>query len=478
LKDFARAAVDRASSCGASYADCRVIERLSQDIVAKNGELERMATGRDYGWGVRVIVDGGWGFASTFRFDPPSLESTVKKACEIARATASLRKRPVRLAPAPVVQAAWATPIVKDPFRVDDGVKASTVIEASKVMMQPKVRAAQAMMAFLKETKTLATSEGSLVEQVIYESSASIQAFATDGREVQRRTYPNSIFGDVRTEGYEHIEKVDIVRAAPRIASEAVELLSVPQCPAGTTTIILDPTQLALQLHESGGHPMELDRVLNHEADFAGTSFLGLDKLGTFRYGSHQVNITADATLPGGRGTFAYDDDGVAAQRTELVKRGILVGYMSSRETAGELGWLSTGANRADGWGRIPIVRMTNVCLEPGEWTLEDLIADTDDGLYLHTNKSWSIDDRRLNFQFGTEVGYVIKNGRIVGTVKNPVYTGITYQFWGGCDAVCDRSDWHVYGFPCGKATPGQNGHVGHGTSHARFRNVVVGVKA
>ena len=477
MKDFARAAVDRAKACGASYADCRVIERLSQDIIAKNGELERFATGRDYGWGVRVLVDGGWGFASTFRFDPSSLESTVKRACDVARATASLRKTPVRLAPAPVVNATWTTPIVKDPFRVDDGLKVGTVLDASKAMMQPKVRTASAMMAFLKETKTLATSEGSLIEQVIYESSASIQAFAMEGREVQRRTYPNSIFGDVRTEGYEHIEKVDIAGAAPRIASEAVELLSAPECPAGATTIILDPTQLALQLHESGGHPMELDRVLGHEADFAGTSFLTLDKLGTFRYGSDKVNIVADATLPGGRGTFAYDDDGVPGQRTQLVKQGILVGYMSSRETAGGLGWESSGANRADGWGRIPIVRMTNVCLEPGEWTLDDLIAATDDGLYLHTNKSWSIDDRRLNFQFGTEVGHVIKNGKIVGKVKNPVYTGITYQFWGGCDAVCNRDDWHVYGFPCGKATPGQNGHVGHGTSHTRFRNVAVGVR-
>ena len=478
MKDFARTVVEQAKSRGTSYADCRVVERTSQDIRAKNGDLDDISSGKDLGWGVRVLIDGAWGFASTYRFERNAVDATVERAVEIARASGMLRRTPVRLAPAPVVAVTWMTPVKKDPFLVSDNVKVGTVIAASKAMMIPSVRSSLAMMAFLKETKTLATSEGSLIEQVIYESSASIQATAIEGTEVQRRTYPNSIFGDVRTEGYEHIEAEDIVAVAPRIAAEAVELLKAPPCPAGTTTIILDPTQLALQLHESGGHPLELDRVLCHEADFAGTSFLTLDKLGKFRYGSPHVNITGDATVPGGRGTFAFDDDGIPGGRTELVKEGILTGYLSSRETAGEMGWASSGACRADGWNRTPIVRMTNVNLEPGAFTLDGLIADTDDGLYLHTNKSWSIDDRRLNFQFGTEAGYLIKKGKIAGKVKNPIYTGITYRFWGGCDAVCNEDDWHVYGFPCGKAVPGQNGHVGHGTSHARFRGVEVGVRA
>ncbi len=204
-------------------------------------------------------------------------------------------------------------------------------------------------------------------------------------------------------------------------------------------TIILGPTQLALQVHESCGHPIELDRVFGTEASYAGTSFLTTEKLGNFRYGSEIVNITADATVPAGLGTFGYDDEGVPAQRTPIVRDGIFVGYLTSRETAAMLGQQSNGAMRADGWNRIPLIRMTNVNLEPGEWDLDDLIADTDDGIYMEMNKSWSIDDKRLNFQFGTEIAYQIKRGKLGQMYKNATYTGITTQFWASCDAICSR---------------------------------------
>ena len=241
--------------------------------------------------------------------------------------------------------------------------------------------------------------------------------------------------------------------------------------------MILDGSQTALQVHESCGHPIELDRVLGSEAAFAGTSFLTPDKLGTFRYGSDHVSMTIDATIPGGLGTFGYDDEGVPAQRADVVRNGVFVGYLTDRETAAALGWRSNGTARASSWDRLPLIRMTNVNLEPGPWKLSDLVADTDDGLYMQTNRSWSIDDKRLNFQFGTEIAWEIKNGRLGDMMKNATYTGITPRFWGSCDAVCGGDEWVVWGTPnCGKGQPEQVGHVGHGAAPARFRNVRVGV--
>jgi TldD protein len=243
-------------------------------------------------------------------------------------------------------------------------------------------------------------------------------------------------------------------------------------------TLVIDSSQMALQVHESCGHPIELDRVLGMEASFAGTSFLTVDKLDRLQYGSEQVNIDADATAPGGLGTFGYDDEGVPAQNVPIVEAGRFVGYLTSRETAPIIGRRSTGASRAAGWNVIPLIRMTNINLRPGAaGTLDDLIADTSDGLFVSTNRSWSIDDRRLNFQFGTQVGWRIRKGRLAEMVKNPTYTGITPQFWGSCDAICDAGEWRLWGVPnCGKGEPMQTHRVGHGSAPARFRKVRVGV--
>jgi TldD protein len=243
------------------------------------------------------------------------------------------------------------------------------------------------------------------------------------------------------------------------------------------TTLILDSSQLALQIHESIGHPIELDRILGTEASYAGTSFLKPEMVGHFKYGSEWVNIVADATHPGGLGTFGYDDEGIVSQRVPIITRGILVNLLTSRETAHHLGKESNGTMRADGWNRIPLIRMTNISIEPGEWTLEGMIADTDEGLFLSTNRSWSIDDKRINFQFGTEIGWEIKDGKLGEMVKNPTYTGITPKFWNSCDAIANRNYWQMWGTPnCGKGEPGQVAHVGHGAAPTRFRNVQVGV--
>jgi TldD protein len=276
------------------------------------------------------------------------------------------------------------------------------------------------------------------------------------------------------------VRAMRLVEEAPRVAEEAEALLAAPPCPEGRRTLILDGGQLALQVHESCGHPIELDRVLGMELSYAGDSFLTLDKLDAFQYGSREVNIVADATAPGGLGTFGWDDEGVPAQRTPIVEAGRFVGYLSSRETAPAIGRTSSGSMRASGWHRIPLIRMTNVNLLPGAaGSLENLIADTDDGLYLATNKSWSIDNKRLNFQFGAEVCREIKGGKLGQLYKNATYTGITPEFWGACDAVCGPEAWRLWGTPnCGKGEPSQTARVGHGVAPARFRNVQVGVRA
>jgi TldD protein len=368
--------------------------------------------------------------------------------------------------------------VSKDPFAVALEDKLALLLAADEAMRRVRgVRVSEANLAFLRETKLFVSTEGARVEQVLVESGAGLEATAVGDGELQKRSYPNSFGRHQGTAGYEFVEALDLVGHAQATAEEAVALLSAPTCPSGVMTLIIGGSQLALQVHESCGHPTELDRVFGSEASYAGTSFLTPEKLGTFRYGSPLVNLTADATLPGGLGTFGFDDEGVPAQRAPLVREGIFVGYLTSRETAARLGQRSNGTMRADGWNRMPIIRMTNINLEPGAWALRDLIADTDEGLFIDTNKSWSIDDKRLNFQFGTEVAYEIKNGRLGRLFKNATYTGITPQFWGSCDAICGPAEWRIWGTPnCGKGQPSQVAHVGHGTAPARFRNVQVGV--
>jgi TldD protein len=305
-----------------------------------------------------------------------------------------------------------------------------------------------------------------------------MSATAVNDNESQERSYPKSLGGQLEGRGFEAVREMGLPENGQRIAEEAVALLDAPQCPSAEMDVILEASQVAIQVHESCGHPTELDRVLGMEASFAGTSFLTTDRLDRLQYGSEVVNIDADATAPGGLGTFGWDDEGVAAQNVPLVSVGRFVGYLTSRETAPVIGRRSMGSSRSATWRNLPIIRMTNINLRPGEaGTLEDLIADTKDGILFGTNRSWSIDERRLNFQFGTEIGWLIRNGKRAGMVRNPTYTGITPRFWGSCDAVCGPSEWRLWGEPyCGKGEPMQTAAVGHGAAPARFRGVQVGV--
>jgi len=487
LKELTDLALNTAQARGATYADVRIVEHREQVIGVKNGVVESLSETRDRGFGVRVIADGAWGFASSAVLSKEEVERVAALAVEIARASRLAQRKPVDIGPPVTSSGAYRTPVEIDPFSVPAEDKIALLLEADRTMRRVEgVKVARGTLVCLRERKTFANTEGAFTEQEIIESGGGIVALAVEDGEVQQRSYPNSFGRDQRTVGWEYIQKVDFPGHAERVASEAVALLTAAPCPSTVTTVILGPTQLALQIHESCGHPTELDRVFGSEAAYAGTSFLTPDKLDTLRYGSPAVNLTADATLPGGLGTFGWDDEGVPARRVELVREGLFVGYLTSRETATQLarlkGWDaassgSGGAMRASGWNRIPLIRMTNVSIEPGEWTFDDLVADTDDGIYMEMNRSWSIDDKRLNFQFGTEMGYEIKNGKRGRLLKNCTYTGMTPQFWNSCDAVCNRDHWQVWGTPnCGKGQPSQIAHTGHGAAPARFRNVQVGV--
>jgi TldD protein len=479
LRDLTDRALNTAQVLGASYADVRVVRRREESISIKTGKVEGVALGETEGFGVRVLVGGAWGFASSHDLELPEADRVAALAVRIAKASATALRRPVVLDDRPPAQGTYETPVEEDPFRLPLETKITDLLEADRRASSVKgIAFTESMYAAQREWKTFAASDGSFTEQTITHVGSAVEANAIEGDEHQRRSYPDA-GGGYRAAGYEFIRSLDLADHAEQYAEEAIELLTAPQLPAGRRTIILDPSQLYLQVHESCGHPTELDRVFLTEASYAGTSFLTTDKLDDgFRYGSDLITIVADATAAHGLGTFGWDDEGVAAQSVPLIQNGILVGYLSSRETAPRIGRKSGGAMRADGWNRIPLIRMTNVSLMPvpGK-SLDDIVADTDDGLYLASNRSWSIDDRRLNFQFATEVAYEIKGGKKGKLYKNPTYTGITYEFWRSCDAVGDESSWVMLGTPnCGKGEPGQVGHVGHGVSGARFRDVQVGV--
>jgi len=445
----------------------------------KNGRLETADRADSFGFGVRAIAGGAWGFAASQVVTADEADRVAALAVEIAKASALTKMKDAVLAPVEPHTDTYATPVKVDPFAMSVDDRVGLLVAAEEKLRERKgLRTTRAAYAIWREDKLFLSTEGADIAQRIVEVGGGIAAEAVGDGELQIRTYPDGLRYQ-NSGGWEVLTKWDLVANAPRVADEALALLKAKPCPQDIrTSVILAGNQLSLQCHESCGHPIELDRALGSEAAFAGTSFLTTDKLGSFRYGSDQVNIRIDSTSPGGLGTFGFDDEGVPASEGWAVEDGIFVGYLMSRETAAALGVSSNGTMRADGWSRVPIIRMTNVSVMPGEaGTLDDLIADTDDGILMDTNRSWSIDDKRFNFQFGTEIGWEIKKGKRGDMLRNPTYTGITPEFWGSCDAVCSQSEWVMWGTPnCGKGQPGQGAHTGHGAAPARFRDVKVGV--
>jgi len=480
MQDFANWALETARVRGASYADARVMDIRHRDLSTKNGQVGTLAESESLGIGIRVIAQGSWGFASTDRLTRVGIAACAAEAVAIAKASALAKLHNVEMTPVEVYQDTWQNPYVKDPFRIPLERQLEMLLTADREMSRVKgVTLTETSMAFRRIEQLFASSIGSVIHQVKTQSGAGIVATCFAGNEIQKRSYPNSFGGQHQLAGYELVESLDLVGNAPRVAEEAVALHSAEQSPEGAKTIILDSSQLGLQIHESIGHPIELDRVLGMEANFAGMSFLTLEKLGQLRYASDIVNVVADARLDHGPGlgTFGYDDEGVPAQCTPIITSGLFTGYLSNRETAASIGLKRSGGTmRTESWNRLPIIRMTNISILPGAWRYEDLIADTDDAILMETNRSWSIDDRRYHFQFSTEIGWEIKGGKKARMLKNPSYSGITTEFWNSCDAICSRKYWTLWGTPnCGKGQPMQTMGTGHGAAPARFRNVKVG---
>ncbi|HUI77867.1 MAG TPA: TldD/PmbA family protein [Bryobacteraceae bacterium] len=479
MKDLALSALDMVARRGVTYADVRAIETRDREISTKNGKAGHVSSTESVGVGIRVLAFGCWGFAATDDLTPHGLEAAASLALEIARAGTAAHKTDVDLAAEERHEATWVSAFRIDPFTIPIDQQLAVLLAVDAELRHEKgISLAEASMHFERRRQVFASTLGSHIDQTRYTAGAGFSALSYHDGEIQRRSYPNSFGGQYQLKGYELVDELKLVENAPRIAGEAVALHSADQCPEGEFDLILDSSQLGLQIHESIGHPIELDRVLGTEANYAGMSFLTLDQLGHLRYGSDLVNVVCDARVEHGPGlgTFAYDDEGVAAQSTDIIRNGQFIGYMTSRETAAQVGESrSNGCMRADGWARLPLIRMTNVSLKPGQQSLEE-VYDSDHAIYMETNRSWSIDDKRYNFQFGCEIGWEMRNGKRVRMLKNPSYSGISTEFWNSCAAIAGPEHWTLWGVPnCGKGQPEQVMGTGHGTSPARFRKIKIG---
>src|SRR5262245_47837474 len=478
--DLTAVALDTAKVRGSRYADARLMHLRQRDLTTKNGQVGTLAQSESVGIGIRVLASGAWGFASTDKLTREGVAECAAKAVAIAKASALAKRGDAKMVDESAYSDSWQAPLQKDPFEIPLESQLDLLLKADAAMRAVKgVTLIETDMQFRKIDCWFASTIGSRIHQRKVISGCGVAATSFQENEIQKRSYPNSFGGQYALAGYELIESLDLLRHAPRVAAESVALHSAVQCPESTGMLLLDGSQLALQIDYSVGHPIELDRVLGQEANFAGTSFLTLDKLNKLKYASEIVNVVANARLEHGPGlgTFAYDDEGVPAQCTDIIKDGQFRGYLSNRETAKLIGLdRSSGAMRSESWNRLPIIRMTNISLKPGSGTPDELIASTDDGIWMETNRSWSIDDRRYQFQFSTEIGWEIKNGKKVRMVKNPSYSGITTEFWNSCDKICGKEFWNLWCTPnCGTGQPMQTMGTGHGAAPARFRNVKMG---
>ena len=461
------------------YADVRLVApQRYVHLAVRNGSASALTDARREGLGVRVRTDRAWGFAATSDLSAASARSTARIAVRLARAAGRTAPNRLPVTDDPVPKGGrYATPVRRDPFDVPREEVLSLLTDAeARLHVGPEVKSGLASFQAWEETKSFASSAGASFQSHIVHVGAGVSATAVRGSSVQRRSAPTSFGGDFAQAGFEFVEGIGLAERAATAGREARALLSARACPTGRTALVLGSDQLALQVHESVGHAVELDRILGSEAGFAGTSWVRPETIGHLDYGSSAMNVVADATEPGGLGTFGWDDEGVPAQRTPIVQAGTLVGVLSSREWAARLGLSRSGGTaRAQGPERSPLIRMTNVDLLPGDLSFDELLEGVDDGVYLETNRSWSIDDKRLNFQFGTEVGRRIVNGELGDLVRNPLYSGMTPEFWRSMDAVGNRATWHLWGVTnCGKGQPGQVARVGHGAPAARFRGIAV----
>lgn len=474
---LAARALDTASARGAAYADVRYENVRTERIEVRNGVVTTLSDTVSDGYGIRALVDGAWGFAASSDISPSGVDRAAANAVTIARASAAIARHRVGEPPEHAYKDSFATPVLRDPAAVPIGDRVALLLDAEKrAHAAPSIAVARAWIDLWRTKKIFYSTIGSRIEQEIVQTGSGVQAMAVGDGDVQTRTYPGDV-GLYKSGGWEIVEEAQLLEGASRIGEEAAALLRAPQCPSGTFDIVLGGSQVSLQIHESCGHPAELDRVMGWEANFSGTSFLEIAQLDELKYGSDIVTIVIDNTLPYGMATCGYDDEGTKSTVSDIVRDGILVGYEMSNDTARTIGRKSNACVRAQNWEYVPMIRMCNLNLLPGNVPFEGLFDGVKDGVYMESNRSWSIDDRRLNFQFGCEIGWEIKNGKRGRMLKNPTYAGMTPRFWNACDAIADERSWVPWGTPnCGKGEPIQTGRTTQAASPARFRNVTVGV--
>jgi TldD protein len=474
MKDLCLEAVNTAESIGVDYADIRIINQRDQTLMLLDTSPKQINDEETIGFGVRVMKNGAWGFASSSILDKENINSIVKEAYQIAIASAKTKeKEGIILAFEPVHKDIFRTPIEIDPFDIDVSDKIHLLLEINKIMLKVKYIAKTfSRLRVTRREQFFASTEGSLIETDIYTVNAGYTAISVKGGDSQDRSFQDYPLN----KGYEHINSLKLLENAERIAEEAVMKIDADFPEEGEKDLILDPSHLSLTIHESVGHATELDRVLGYEANFAGRSFVTTEKRGNFHYGSEKVNFVADNTLPGGLATTGYDDEGVECQRWDVIKDGIFIDYSSSREVAPLIGEKrSRGSARADGYYNVPINRIPNLCLMPAneDLTPEDLISEIDNGIFIEGRGSFSIDQMRLNFQFGGDAFYEIKNGKKGKMLRDVIYQSITPEFWGSMDGISGNSYWEPRGFrTCGKGEPMQIAQMTNGAPYARFRNV------
>ncbi|SKA32352.1 TldD protein [Chitinophaga eiseniae] len=494
-KELADVALNAARSKGATYTDVRIGRYLNQFIITREDKVENVVNTESYGIGIRVLANGSWGFASTDQMDKDSIARAAATAVAIAKENARLLTTPVQLAPQKGYgEVSWKTPIEKNAFDVPVKEKADLLLSVSDVAMKGGADYVGSFMFLVNEQKYFASSDGSYIDQDVHRIWPTFQITKIDKATGKFET--RNALSSPRGMGYEYMipresdkihgvttlyrDRYDMLEDARLAGTQVGEKLKAKSVEPGKYDLVLDPSHLWLTIHESVGHPTELDRVLGYEANFAGTSFLTLDKWESkkFQFGSPLVNIVADKTQPGSLGAVGYDDEGVATQKWDLIKDGVLVNYQAIRDQAHIIGLKqSQGCCYSQSWSDVQFQRMANVSLQPGAASLTpaELIKNVERGIFIAGDGSFSIDQQRYNFQFGGQLFYEIKNGQIVGMLKDVAYQSNTQEFWNSCKAIADKRDYRLGGsFFDGKGQPSQVSAVSHGSATARFNGVNV----
>ncbi len=496
-KILADVALNTTKSLGATYTDVRIGRYLNQFVTTREKKVQNIANGESFGVGIRVIVNGTWGFAATNNVTTEGMKKTAERAVAIARANSKFQTAPVVLAPTPAYgEVSWKTPIKKNGFEVPVKDKVDLLMNANAKAMEKGVSFVNSQIFLVNEQKYFASSEGSYVDQDIYRIFPNIGVTLIDRASGQFKN--RSGFGTPMGMGYEYLDgrpedkitspggiilynkSYDIVEDAGMAADQVKQMIGAKSVEPGKYDLVLEPSHLWLTIHESVGHPTELDRVLGYEANYAGTSFLTLDKWQSkkFNFGSKVVNVVADKTQPDSLGAVGYDDEGVKCKSWDLIKDGILVNYQAIRDQVAIIGQKeSHGCCYSQGWADVQFQRMANVSLQPGKdrMTPQQMIAGVEKGIYIVKEGSFSIDQQRYNFQFGGVLFFEIKNGQIAGMLKDVAYQANTQEFWNSCSQICDERDYRLGGaFNDGKGQPGQSNAVSHGSSTARFNGVSV----